>query len=242
MSDNNGWNSRQMEILGLPFPPEKGWRERVLGRVISTDVEREFLEAKGRTFRKPRFRKLIPGPKKTLKKEARNHDAPFGWMVVYTDGGYSHSLNKGAWAYCISASGKVLEKSMAYTKTTSNRMEVMAAIAAIKALPEGASAYIHADSQYLVHGIEHGWAVKWRARGWNKGDPKKGGKRDNWDLWKLLLEVLEGRQIRFKWVKAHSGNDLNERCDKLVGEAIKTGPYISDAMYQHIKKENEGKW
>ena len=88
-----------------------------------------------------------------------------------------------------------------------------AAISALAALKEPCQVLLTTDSQYLVNGMEKGWAKKWRANGWRKSDKSPAL---NADLWQQLLELCEIHTVTFRWVKGHAGHPENERCDKLA--------------------------
>jgi ribonuclease HI len=89
----------------------------------------------------------------------------------------------------------------------------MAAIAALRALKVPCDVTLTSDSRYLVDGIEKGWAVGWRARGWKKADKSPAL---NPDLWGELLELFERHTVRLVWVRGHVGHPYNERCDALA--------------------------
>lgn len=101
------------------------------------------------------------------------------------------------------------ELSAGYKKTTNNRMELMAVIAALEALNRPCEIELYSDSAYVVKAFTEGWLKNWIARGWKRGknDPVK-----NRDLWERLLEAAKPHQIHFNWVKGHAGHPLNERC------------------------------
>ena len=100
--------------------------------------------------------------------------------------------------------------------TTNNRMELTAAIEALKALNGSREVLLHTDSKYLMDGIEQ-WLPAWKERGW-KTAAKKPVK--NQDLWQELDRLREKHQVRWKWVKAHNGNAGNEEADALANRGI----------------------
>ena len=100
--------------------------------------------------------------------------------------------------------------------TTNNRMELLAAIVGLEALNQPCDVTLYSDSRYLVDAVSKGWAVKWRRNGWIRN------KREaavNPDLWERLLNLLERHNTDFRWVRGHSGNPDNERCDALATTA-----------------------
>ena len=142
--------------------------------------------------------------------------------VVYTDGSCLRNPDgPGGWAAVIkdTATGEKKEISGGEASTTNNRMELMAGIMALKALPEGASVAFYADSQYLQNAFVKRWLSSWKRRGWitSTGTPVK-----NQDLWEALDSEVQRHKVNFHWVKGHAGNEDNERCDVLAKkEAMK---------------------
>jgi ribonuclease HI len=106
------------------------------------------------------------------------------------------------------------EVSGGFRRTTNNRMEMMAAIAALEALKEPCQVTLYSDSQYLVNAMSRGWAQRWRANGWKRN------KRElavNPDLWARLLDLCQYHTVEFLWVRGHAGTVENERADHLAG-------------------------
>ena len=119
------------------------------------------------------------------------------------------------------------ELSAGYERTTNNRMELMAAIAALEALNRPCEVTLYSDSQYLVKAFQEHWIDAWIKKGWKRGknEPVK-----NVDLWKRLLRVKEKHQVKFVWVKGHDGHEMNERCDKLATMAADGENLQKDTM------------
>jgi ribonuclease HI len=136
-------------------------------------------------------------------------------MKVYTDGGYHHSTGVGGWAI-VTDSG--IEKSGAEINTTSNRMELKAAIEAIKLAYRFKDIEVVTDSQYVKNGITS-WIKSWKKNGWKTSNktPVK-----NKDLWEELDKLCESKlDLKWSWTRGHNGDVLNERCDELNQAAIK---------------------
>jgi len=100
--------------------------------------------------------------------------------------------------------------------TTNNRMELMAAIAALEALKRRCEVDLHTDSQYLRQGIT-GWIKGWKKNGWRTAskEPVK-----NVDLWQRLDDVVNRHEVMWHWVRGHAGNAGNERADQLAREGV----------------------
>ena len=139
-------------------------------------------------------------------------------IEIYTDGACSGNPGPGGYAAILCYNGIEKEIVGSERDTTNNRMELMAVIAALEILKEPCEITITSDSQYVVNGINKGWAKKWQANGWmrNRKEPAL-----NPDLWERLLGELHKHKAKFVWVKGHANNPLNERCDKLAVGAIK---------------------
>ena len=105
---------------------------------------------------------------------------------------------------------------MSEPHTTNNRMELMAAIAALTTLKRPCLVDLHTDSQYLRNGIT-AWLHGWKRNGWRTADKKP---VKNVDLWQLLDKLCAQHRVRWHWVKGHAGHALNERADTLAREAI----------------------
>lgn len=141
-----------------------------------------------------------------------NPDGPggYGAVLLYTDAkGERHTK----------------ELSCGYRKTTNNRMELMAAIAALEELRIPCDVTLYSDSQYLVNAFNQHWIDGWIRKGWKRGknEPVK-----NVDLWKRLLAAMRPHDVRFIWVRGHDGDELNERCDQLATAAADGEDLLED--------------
>lgn len=137
-------------------------------------------------------------------------------IKIFTDGACSGNPGPGGYGVIMKYEEHVKELSGGYAATTNNRMELMGAIVALEALKEPCDVTVTTDSQYVVNGIEKGWAKKWKAMGWmrNKREPAL-----NPDLWERLLQAMERHKVKFVWIRGHDGHTENERCDKLAVDA-----------------------
>ena len=102
--------------------------------------------------------------------------------------------------------------------TTNNRMEMMAAIQALRLLREPCEVELYSDSSYLVDAFNKKWIQNWSARGWVKTDKKP---VKNQDLWEELVALSSTHKVRFVYVKGHADNPENNRCDQLATGAIR---------------------
>ena len=134
------------------------------------------------------------------------------FVEIYTDGSSKGNPGQGGWGAIIFDEEKVLEIGGNEENTTNNRMEMRAAIEALKILPEGAEAKLHTDSEYLMKGITV-WILGWQKNNWRTKDKKE---VLNKDLWQELWRETEKRKVEWKKVLGHSGHTLNERCDEIA--------------------------
>ena len=100
--------------------------------------------------------------------------------------------------------------------TTNNRMEMMGAIEALRALKSPCRVVLYTDSSYVQKGMTE-WLPGWRARGWKTADKKP---VKNADLWQILATEAARHQVEWKWVKGHNGDPMNELADRLATGAI----------------------
>ena len=137
-------------------------------------------------------------------------------VVIYTDGACTGNPGPGGYAAVLTHGSHRKELSGGFRRTTNNRMELTAAIVGLSALKQECRVVVYSDSEYVVKAMSRGWAARWKKNGWRRG---KRGKALNCDLWEQLLKLGHRHIVEFRWVKGHSGNPENERCDQLAVEA-----------------------
>ena len=137
-------------------------------------------------------------------------------IEIYTDGACKGNPGPGGWGALLRYKGQEKTLKGAVAHTTNNRMELTAAIEALLSLTRSSEVDLYTDSDYLRQGMLS-WLVQWKKKGWrnSKNEPVK-----NEDLWRKLDELASLHQIRWHWVKGHSGHPENERADALANEAI----------------------
>jgi ribonuclease HI len=137
---------------------------------------------------------------------------PEGVTAVYTDGACSGNPGPGGWAWAV-ADGR--QASGGHPSTTNQRMEIQAALEAVRALPDSPLVVV-SDSTYVVNCFRDGWWRGWIARGWLTSQKKPVVSRD---LWEPLVELVNDRgDVTFRWVKGHSGDTMNDVVDRLAVE------------------------
>jgi len=132
--------------------------------------------------------------------------------IIFTDGASRGNPGPGGWGAIIVEGTQVKEIGGGETRTTNNRMELDAAINALKEVPAGAKVKLYTDSQYLINGI-----TKW-INAWMKNEWKTKEKKDvlNKEYWQNLHKACEGKEIEWLRVKGHSNIGGNERCDEIA--------------------------
>lgn len=133
-------------------------------------------------------------------------------VQVHTDGACLGNPGPGGWGVLLRWRGIERELAGGEPASTNNRMELMAAIAALEILREPCDVVLHTDSQYVRKGITE-WMSNWVRRGWKTsgGDPVK-----NRDLWERLHSAAQRHTVDWRWVKGHSGDPDNERVDQMA--------------------------
>jgi ribonuclease HI len=137
-------------------------------------------------------------------------------VTIFTDGACSGNPGPGGWGAILVYGATEKELSGGEALTTNNRMELMAAIAALEALKRDAHVELHTDSRYVLDGITK-WIHGWKRNGWKTADRKP---VKNGDLWQRLDEARTRHKVDWRWVRGHNGHPMNERADALARSAI----------------------
>jgi len=147
-------------------------------------------------------------------------------LIIYTDGAARGNPGPGGYGAILQWGTVRKEISQGYRKTTNNRMELMAVIAALESLKrDGVDVTIYSDSSYVVDAVEKGWVFNWV-----KKDFKD---KKNSDLWKRFLESYKKHKIKFVWVRGHADNPMNNRCDDLATTAADSRDWLVDEGYEN---------
>lgn len=166
---------------------------------------------------------------------------------VYTDGGCRPNPGPGGWGVVILRPGsEPVELSGGEEKATNNRMELRAAIEALRSLDQPHDVELVTDSQYLRKGITK-WLDGWRAKGWRTAAGKNVANRD---LWEALDNEIGRHEISWRWVKGHAGDRWNERADELASAEIPRSELPVDdpdavhlfTAVAHSGKRDAGAW
>ena len=137
-------------------------------------------------------------------------------ITVFTDGACSGNPGPGGWGAILIAGDHRKELSGGEALTTNNRMELMAAIAALEAIKKPGPVDLNTDSVYMRDGITK-WIHGWKRNGWKTADRKP---VKNVDLWQRLEAAVARHQVTWHWLKGHAGHAENERADELAREGL----------------------
>ena len=149
-------------------------------------------------------------------------------VYAFSDGSALGNPGPGGYGVVLKYGDNLKELSQGYVHTTNNRMELMGAIMALESLKERQRVVLTTDSQYVINGIEKGWARKRRANGWMRNRKERAL---NPDMWERLLRAVDRHEVSFNWVRGHMGHPENERCDELANSAARGSDLIEDKVF-----------
>ncbi|MFW5996354.1 MAG: ribonuclease HI [Halanaerobiaceae bacterium] len=214
-------DERTREMLFLLSIILEGEEKEVRPSVISCSrqgVTREQLQAVVSIALSVGGAAILPRVKKAVYAiESTGGDDEVKEVDVYTDGACAGNPGPGGYAAVIVKNGNVLEEISGFcSKTTNNRMELMALIEALKVLGNRKKICVYTDSDYLLKGVKS-WLDRWNRNGWKTSS---GNDVKNKELWQNLKQLLSRFDLNIKKVKAHSGDKFNEIADSLAKEQI----------------------
>jgi len=139
-------------------------------------------------------------------------------VIIYTDGACSGNPGIGGWGAILRYGNIENEISGFEKETTNNKMELTAAVEALKRLKLPCEVELYSDSAYLINGFNQYWLKNWKAKGWKtaSGDNVK-----NEELWRELDRLSAIHKITWIKVKGHADNEYNNKCDKLATDEVK---------------------
>ncbi len=153
-------------------------------------------------------------------------------ITIHTDGAASGNPGPGGYGAVLESGKHRRELWGGYRRTTNNRMELLAVIAALEALKgTGHDVTVVSDSKYVVDAVEQGWLFDWEKKGF--------AKKKNPDLWKRFLLAYRKQHVRFQWIRGHAGHPHNELCDRLAVAAREQPGLPADEEFERM--EGEGK-
>ncbi|MGE5598655.1 MAG: ribonuclease HI [Bacteroidota bacterium] len=138
-------------------------------------------------------------------------------VTIYTDGACSGNPGRGGWAAILRVGGHEKELSGYEAHTTNQRMELTAAVEALKALKYPCRVRLYSDSAYLVNAFRQDWLGRWEKNGWRNAQKEP---VENQDLWRELLRLNRLHRIEWLKVAGHADDELNNRCDALARAAL----------------------
>ncbi len=139
-------------------------------------------------------------------------------VEIFTDGACKGNPGIGGWGALLQYDGRKRELCGGEKLTTNNRMELLAVIRALEALTRPCEVHLHTDSQYVQKGISE-WIHAWKKRDWRTAAKKP---VKNNDLWKQLDQLAQQHQVKWFWVRGHSGHNGNEQADMLANRGVES--------------------
>lgn len=155
-----------------------------------------------------------------------------GRVVVFTDGACEGNPGPGGYAAVLRYGTQRKEIAGGFARTTNNRMELSAPIAALRVLKGRRAVLIYSDSSYLVNGFQKGWVQRWSANGWQREEGGRSVPVKNADLWRALLALVQQHEVTFVQIPGHAGVPENERCDQLAVAAARQRGLPEDAGFE----------
>lgn len=141
-------------------------------------------------------------------------------MEIYTDGACSGNPGPGGWAFCFTCGDEVIYQDSGYSEyTTNNKMEMMAVIKSLETFLEHSDndleVILNSDSKYIIDNLKY--VDGWKRKNWTTST---GSTVKNIDEWKKIQELSGKINLRWQWVRGHSGNKFNEIVDELAKKQI----------------------
>src|SRR5262245_25648757 len=172
--------------------------------------------------------------------EAPRDEASLKHIIIYADGACTGNPGPGGYGVVLLHGDLRKEFSAGFRLTTNNRMEILGCIIGLQALKQRCNVTIYSDSRYVVNAMTKSWALRWRKNGWmRKLDDGSLVPALNADLWAQMLDLCDKHTVRFNWIRGHSGNIENERCDELARNAAASRGLGIDAIYETPPKPQE---
>ena len=149
-------------------------------------------------------------------------------VTIYSDGACLGNPGPGGYGTVLLFGAHRKELAAGFLRTTNNRMELLGAIVGLESLTRPCQVQLWSDSQYVVHALTKGWLASWQQRGWRTANKQPVKNRD---LWERLLAAIGEHTIDWQWVRGHTGNPENERCDQLAVAAANGSDLAVDAGF-----------
>lgn len=154
-------------------------------------------------------------------------------VYLYTDGSSLGNPGPGGYGIILEWVGMSYEKefSAGFSRTTNNRMELLAVIKGLELLKKSPmEVIVYSDSKYVVDAVEKKWVFNWEKKNYK-------GKKNS-DLWKRFLIIFRKHKVSFTWIKGHAGHTENEKCDLLAVEASENKNLLVDQGYENTINPN----
>ena len=238
------WEECKDQVLGYANAQYKGFATIEEAEMYMRGARSVRTSGADPSKNKPSTPRPSPSPGESKKKrvtglsgnEIKTSEAPMPpkpvdalkQVVIYTDGACLGNPGPGGYGVVMIFGKQRKELSRGYRLTTNNRMEILACIIGLRELKEPSSVALYSDSQYVINTMTKGWAQRWKKNNWKRGEEDV----RNPDLWLQMLELCERHHVKFNWVRGHSGNKENERCDQLARGAALGIELAIDSVYE----------
>jgi ribonuclease HI len=227
------WEKCKAQVDGYAKAEFKGFNSRYEAEAFLGEAKPAVASAKPQKLPLEPARAARPKRKKAVSeqeaKELLKTDDGLKHVVIYTDGACTGNPGPGGYGVVLLHGEHRKELSGGFRLTTNNRMEMLGCIVGLQTLKGQCAVTIYSDSRYVVNSMTKGWARRWRNNGWKKREDEA---VKNPDLWEQMLELCEQHQVRFNWVRGHTGNAENERCDELARAAAAGFKLAIDKGYE----------
>ena len=146
-------------------------------------------------------------------------------IIIYTDGSAKGNPGNGGYGIVMISGIFRREMQQGFRLTTNNRMELLAVIIALESVKkENSLVTVYSDSKYVIDAVEKKWVFGWEKKNFNK--------KKNPDLWIRFLKIYNKQKVNFIWIKGHSNNKENERCDVLAVQSADSKNLLVDKWYE----------
>jgi ribonuclease HI len=224
-------NELKSGTISRRWNPDKNvWTVSISERDKVLEITRQYFDVIEENQPFEAVQPVVAEPKAPISDEQPLEVQDGDKVEIWTDGACVVNPGPGGYAVLFRHNGKVREIAGGYALTTTNRMEIMAAIVALESLKVRCKITVYSDSRYLVNAMMLEWAKRWQAKGRKRNNKENA---INPDLWQRLLSACTKHDVEFRWVKGHASSPENERCNELAEAAAVKPDLPVDKGYEN---------